>query len=522
MSAYVPFPVESAFYYYGLPSKPALVARSGADHWVEPSGPEAYLVAKELHPVGPHMLDSVWETIVCPAIEAYLSRQVAWTSVDPTRIGYAGSNHFPVILWIGVVPGSLVAEQGLAVALGCRKILTDNGILDVHVEIRHSEAILQSLKLYKPVLTANPVAQAVEPFATTLGLPICSADAPHFQGSGGFFFVDAQHPGKVFLVTARHALFPPNFSSNEPYDARLSSQAAKKVLFLGDAALKKSIEAIQSEIGGKQVIISQLEARMQDIEGQDDEDAEQGMLDILRSKEKARKAITALNELLQDVRRDWDSPMADHTIGYVVFSPRLGFSVGTGEDTEDWAVIEVDRARVDNTNFVANCIDLGTSIPVDEFTSKMRSYSNDPTSFKYPGNRLLKFSGTVPDNLGSSNDPAMVIKRGASSGLTIGRLNTLRSLVRFHIEGKPPQRTKATAVFPFTMPNLAPSLNQAIRDPLSSMAWAGSRVFSPAGRERLCCRTARMLRLSTLWSSDYRRMGLGLISFRLLLICEQW
>src|SRR5258708_9337783 len=33
-----------------------------------------------------------------------------------------------------------------------------------------------STKLYKPVVTSNPIAQTIEPFSTALGLPICNAD----------------------------------------------------------------------------------------------------------------------------------------------------------------------------------------------------------------------------------------------------------------------------------------------------------------------------------------------------------
>ncbi|KXN82875.1 hypothetical protein AN958_02086 [Leucoagaricus sp. SymC.cos] len=454
----IPSPVESAFYYYGLPSEPALVARSSINLWVEPHGPEAYLVAKELQPVGPHDdLDNVWEPTIAPAIEAYLgNQQVAWTSLDPARIGYAGGESFPVIIWIGVIPGSLVAEKGLEIALGCHTILTDNGISNVHVEIRQSEATLHT-RLYKPIRTTKPTAQAIEPFTTTLSLPICGADTTNMEGTGGFFFTDPQCPGKLYLVTARHVLFHPDLTTNEAHVARFSSQAAKKVFLFGDAALKKRIEAIQSEISGKEILLRQLAARMQEVEGQDDEDADEERADVLRSEEEAKKAIVALNKLLHNVTRDWDSP-ADCTIGHVVLSPRLGFSVGVDQYTEDWAVIEIDRTRIDNTNFVANCIDLGTSIPISEFTSKMYPHPANPTSFKYPGSRLLKFFGTIPDSqmgspdkktLDHNNDPViMVIKRGGASGLTIGRLNTIRSFVRFYFEGKPGQRTREVAVYP--------------------------------------------------------------------------
>jgi hypothetical protein len=66
----------------------------------------------------------------------------------------------------------------------------------------------------------------------------------------------------------------------------------------------------------------------------------------------------------------------------------------------------------------------------------------NPPSFDYPGNRLHEFSGFIPDEdmwkLNSQtrdhdNDPIiMVMKRGHASGLTVGRLNTIRSFTRYY------------------------------------------------------------------------------------------
>lgn len=67
------------------------------------------------------------------------------------------------------------------------------------------------------------------------------------------------------------------------------------------------------------------------------------------------------------------------------------------------------------------------------------NHANQP-SFKYPPNRLLQFRGTLsndemlkPDsrNVDKRGDPTiMVIKRGCTSGLTIGCLNNVRSILR--------------------------------------------------------------------------------------------
>jgi hypothetical protein len=55
-----PSEMEAKFYYAGLPSGPALVARTGTP-WKAPTGPEAYRRIRELRAVGNHALTEVWE-----------------------------------------------------------------------------------------------------------------------------------------------------------------------------------------------------------------------------------------------------------------------------------------------------------------------------------------------------------------------------------------------------------------------------------------------------------------------------
>ena len=136
-----PSAVEAKCYYYGLPSNPRLIARSSFDSWVKPRGPEAYLIPKELAPLGfGHPLGRVWESTVGPEIIRYLhSVDVKFSSLDVLRIGYAGDTSPPPIVWIGVLPGTLTAEIGVDVAVQCKNILSANGIDDVHIELRESE-----------------------------------------------------------------------------------------------------------------------------------------------------------------------------------------------------------------------------------------------------------------------------------------------------------------------------------------------------------------------------------------------
>jgi len=63
-----------------------------------------------------------------------------WTSIDVVRIGTNGDTSDPIILWVGVKPGSLSWVKGIEVACHCRRVLLEAG-LDIHCEIRESSVL---------------------------------------------------------------------------------------------------------------------------------------------------------------------------------------------------------------------------------------------------------------------------------------------------------------------------------------------------------------------------------------------
>jgi hypothetical protein len=62
------------------------------------------------------------------------------------------------------------------------------------------------------------------------------------------------NPGKIYLVTARHVVFPPDEEPNVLYRHRKPAQRRRNVLLFGDAAVEKHITATKSEIGSKHTI----------------------------------------------------------------------------------------------------------------------------------------------------------------------------------------------------------------------------------------------------------------------------
>ena len=154
---------------------------------------------------------------------------------------------------------------------------------------------------------------------------------------------------------------------------------------------------------------------------------------------------------------------------------------------EDWAVVEIDDAKVDSTNFVGNVIDLSATVPMNEFIDRMHQHPSNPHSSDYPGNCLLKFYNAIPNeetwkpserNVEHNNDPCIIVmKRGYASDLTIGCLNSIRSFTRFYSKGQPGQMSKAVATLPRNSTWVhSPSLVTLAR--LSLMVRAGLRACS--------------------------------------------
>lgn len=147
----------------------ALAPMSGGQQALQPISCQ-----KELHPLGSRLLQENWEDTVSTALISFLdSKAVQWTSLDPVRMREVGDSAPPVIIWIGILPGSLSAIDGINIAIHCRSILCSPNLDDIHVETRESR-VVQASKLYKPTSRFNPAANALMPQSPC----ICSSYPP--------------------------------------------------------------------------------------------------------------------------------------------------------------------------------------------------------------------------------------------------------------------------------------------------------------------------------------------------------
>ncbi|CUS06786.1 unnamed protein product, partial [Tuber aestivum] len=427
--------MEANLYYYGLYSRPVLVARTSTTLWKPPVCPPGYPSAKWLRTVGNHPLGNIWESNLAPEIHKILeSRGVKWTSTDVARIGLVGELLPPVIVWIGVQPGTLSKEDGHTVALACKGLLLEHQILDVEVEIRESIVTQYSgPKFLKPATPNDPTAELRQPLTSTLGLSICVTRTVWAEGTGGFYLTD--NNSKLYLVTARHVVIPSD-SDITPYVHKVSSQRLNKIALFSPISYKDYVKRIETAIADQGGIIEYQKRVVQESEERIKERAYQE--NILK---KVEAALEALKKLCNQVAKCWGN-IEDRIIGDLIFSPALEYGAGSKRYTQDYALIEVDQSKIDIASFTGNVVDLGTEIAPGKFKRMMFPHPENTHSFTYPTNRLFQIRGTIPDadmrrpTIKDQNGERclLVLKRGHTTGLTIGRANTISSYVRYYDE----------------------------------------------------------------------------------------
>ena len=468
--------LEAKLYYYGLPSRPVLIARTGS-LWEAP-GPEAYPRLKELRIVGSHEISKVWEDNLALKVHAILDENgVDWSSTDVVRVGYVDEPYGNVILWIGVRPGSLSYEVGINVAHQCKKVLLDHAISDIDVEIRQSE-IIQSAgpRLLQPTDDIDPTVEVREPFATTLGITICARSTPWVEGTAGFFLHNGGD-GRLLLATARHVVFPR--SDNNLYERKFQSQPRHDILVLSEASFQQHLVSIDDQAKAQDDATSYQTKRMEKMAGRDDEIAIAACEDARNIMKRAEATAKVLSDFHRQLSTAWATDDS-RSIGHVIFSPPIVIGAGTEQYTQDVAVIDVDTSKIDPRSFTGNAIDLGTKFTPNALKKMMHPNRRNSHSFDFPGDRLLKLRGTITDDemrkptmVDENGDGCiMVLKRGRTTGLTVGRANNIFSYTRIYFGGRYTGVSKEWAILPFDNKSGA----------FSAKGDSGSVVVDGAGR----------------------------------------
>jgi hypothetical protein len=187
-----------------------------------------------------------------------------------------------------VKSASLSCEQGIDVALQCKKLLLDYGINDVDVEIRQSEVIRSAgPQLLQPTFDIDPTVDVREPFTATLGLTVCAQSMPWAEGGDG---------KRLLLATACHVVFPQ--ADNDLFEHKSESQRRHNVLVLSEASFRQHLVSIQDQIKAQDVIIRYPTKGIEKVAGTEDDGAIAEREDALKKAEAKVKALTAFHREL--------------------------------------------------------------------------------------------------------------------------------------------------------------------------------------------------------------------------------
>ncbi|CCM05671.1 uncharacterized protein FIBRA_07901 [Fibroporia radiculosa] len=450
---------EAKFYYAGLPSNPLLVYRTGHTPWEKPTGPEAYLVLKEVKPVFSHEIVTVWDDLgpkVCSCLD-YV--QVTWTSVDVVRFAEVGKTPGSPVLWIGVMPQSLSSEDAHIAAVDCQKLLQSYKLTDVEVEFRESIfARSACLQLLRSVPTSNPTAVVRDPLTPTLGLRIAARATPYTEGTGALYISEGSNSNKVYVLSARHVVFPPDLGNNELYNCTDVCGPRRQILLPGPKAFQTLLKSTAAEIWRHNAVVGYNKRRLDDFKDDDfqDDDGMRERAKIERYLKDDAVTIKALYQFHDETTRYW-SKESQRVIGHVAYSPPIAAGTGAERYTEDWAFIELDHDKIDWNTFKGNVIDLGEETLISDITLRMSPGPVGLMSFKYPGDRLLRLRGVIeedelrcPQMLDAHGERSLVVmKNSCATGLTIGCATGIKSFVREYFPDRSPEMSIEWAILPY-------------------------------------------------------------------------
>ena len=173
----------------------------------------------------------------------------------------------------------------------------------------------------------------------------------HAEGTGALYVCDGD---KVYVLTARHVVFPPAEGNNELYNHTNVSQPRREVILPGPKAFASVLKSIMAKIRSHEVTVNYYTQQL------DRYGLQPGNLgdNDNNMKEQMKKAIKTLNQFHDEVKKYW-SEEGQRVLDHVAYSPPITVGTGNGRYTEDWALIELDRSKIDWGTFKGNVMDLG-------------------------------------------------------------------------------------------------------------------------------------------------------------------
>ena len=294
-------------------------------------------------------------------------------SIDPARFithGEGGEETLgPVVIWVGVYPGSTSADTAHEVSQNILELLEKSRVKDVEVEWH--EAV--SWKAVGPALLRvvgnnNPTVHVRRHLTAALGMPIATAESEmdNAQGSVGFFFHEGRDmrgdpSTKVFGVSNRHVL---RKKIKGTYEFKGIGAPRQYVRVNGFHRFQRGLDEIKVSIGDHAMLadlyvreIAKLEAKGT---SEDEEEAEEDARKLRKTRERLdeqKQAIADLEKFYDDVKTQWID-IWSRNVGHVHYSPPVSVDVEGEQYTEDWGTFDLEEVKF-KAKFKGNVVDFG-------------------------------------------------------------------------------------------------------------------------------------------------------------------
>lgn len=313
------------------------------------------------------------------------------------------------VIWIGVNPDTLSWQNATRLVAECDEMLAKHDLKEVDVEIRECYISRNVANLRDPRAYRVEFAKIVNPFTNAIGFPISLADSPERFGTAGVFLQDRQDSSQLYLLTTQHVLAAARDAELRPPSGSGSVVSVR---------LNDSWEADSTtKVGGFQDSkrwISLVQAG--------DERNAGNLVEAERIKAKSDESIESLGKIAEAICNEWRDP-ENRTLGVVHAYPKRHVSDEPGHEyTNDWGLVSMFTSE--SLDYHRNVLSLRDVTDLD----KVREDTTTEPRFSYPDDLLLPI--TAISSRDDVENKLAVVKNGATTGLTFGHLNGIRSIVR--------------------------------------------------------------------------------------------
>jgi len=382
-SAHAVSDFEASSYYLGISNDhPLLLYRTGSKEYpfVKPKGSQAYRTSKSVRGVYGTPLNAVWSTVGPLVRDLIKTQKIRYTSIDVARFITHETDKTdvpgPIVIWIGVHPGSTTADTAHDVSENILGLLQSYGIEGVEVEWRESvfwRAV--GPPLLRTVGNNHTTVDVRGALTATLGVPIATAERPDAQGSVGFFFHEGRDKqgnvsDRVLAVTCHHVIFETTKTHNVKYELKGAGAPRKYVRlhsfhrfqrFLDDIKLRIGCHGIMADIHEREIRQLEVKEKSEGPEVAEEEEEEEEEEELAKTRQKLadeNKAIVDLEKFYTDVLNDDWIDSERRNIGTIDYSPPISFGVGDEKFTEDWGAFALHEYKW-KAVFKGNVLDLG-------------------------------------------------------------------------------------------------------------------------------------------------------------------